>query len=105
MSIADHYNKTVSTKRLGDITGTKKEIYATHLAALACTIQAMDESYSEDLDGGIGKDYMLFCGNVDVKEGDQVVDGSTTYKVTGVKILYGSGGTFHHLEVRIREFL
>jgi len=101
--IEDRYNKTVSTQRLADIASTKKEQYATYLSSVDCLIQPFMASYGEDLDGSTGKDYNMFCEVVDIKQGDEVVDGSDTYKVTGVSTFEDSVGS-HHMEVIIREY-
>ena len=101
--IEDRYNKTVSTKRLSDIATTKKEQYATYLNGVKCLIQPFQQSFNEDIDGSTGKDYNMYCEVVDIKQGDEVVDGSDTYKVTGVSTFEDSVGS-HHMEVIIREY-
>ena len=101
--IEDRYNKTVSTKRLVDITGTEKEQYATYLTGVDCLIQPLMSSFGEDLDGRTGKDFNMFCEVVDIKEGDKIVDGSDEYEVAGVNTYEDGQGT-HHMEVIIRKY-
>ena len=101
--IENRYNKVVSTQRMADITGTQKEQYVTYLASVNCLIQPFQQSFGEDIDGSVGKDYTMFCEEVDIKEGDKVIDGSNTYKVAGVNHYQGSLNN-DHMEVIIREY-
>jgi hypothetical protein len=101
--IADRYNKTISTKRLGAIATTKKEQYATYLTGIKCLMQPFDQSFNEDIDGSTGKNFNMFCQVSDIKQGDEVIDGSDTYKVVGVST-YEDGVGSHHMEVIIREY-
>lgn len=101
--IEDRYNKTVSTKRMTGITATKKEKYATYLTGIDCLIQPYSQAFSEDIDGSTGKDYTMFCEIADIKEGDEIVDTSKTYKVIGVNTFEDSIGS-HHIEAVIREY-
>lgn len=97
--LENYYDKTISTKRLSEITSTKKENYVTYLTGVKCLIQAFIQSFDEDIDGSVGKDYNMFAEVKDIKEGDIIVDGSNEYKVVGVNIYLGS-----HMEVVIREY-
>jgi hypothetical protein len=101
--ISDYYNKTVSTKRLADITATDKEDYQTYIATLSCLIQPLSETFQEDLEGSTGKDYVMFCGVADILEGDRVIDGTDEYSVVGLK-RYSDKNAEHHLEVIIRRY-
>jgi hypothetical protein len=101
--IENRYNKIVSTQRMSDITGTQKEQYVTYLTLINCLIQPFQQSFGEDIDGSVGKDYTMFCEVVDIKEGDKVVDGSNTYKVVGVNH-YQDSLSNDHMEVIIREY-
>lgn len=101
--ITDYYNKVVKTKRLTDITGTDKEDYQDFIIELACLIQPFVDSYQEDLDGSVGKDYVMFCEVADVVEGDRIIDGTDEYSVVGVKRYSDKNGE-HHLEAIIRIY-
>jgi hypothetical protein len=101
--ISDHYNKTVSTKRLEAITSTKKEQYATYLTGIKCLIQPFTQSFGEDIDGSVGKDFNMYCQVSDIKQGDEIVDGSNVYKVVG-NSTYEDGVGSHHMELVIREY-
>jgi len=100
MTIERRYNKTVKTQRLEDDSGNT-ESYQDNIDSLPCIMQALDETFGEDLDGNFGKDYLMFCGIVDVLEGDRIIDGSVEYKVVGLE-KFDAGGSNDHLEVRIR---
>jgi len=101
--ITDYYTKVVETQRLTDIVGTEKEEYADYLTEVNCLIQPLSDSYSEDLDGSVGKDYTMFCEVVDIQEGDKVIDGTDEYRVVGVK-RYSDKSAEHHLEITIRMY-
>lgn len=101
MGIERNYERSVDIYRLTAEESGYGEEYALHLADVSCSIQAQDERYSEDVDGNFGKDFFMVCGNVDVKEGDRVIDGTDTYRVVGVEV-YSKGGNPHtELVIRI----
>ena len=97
--LENYYDKTITTKRLSGITDTKKEKYITYLTGVKCLIQPFIQSFDEDIDGSVGKDYNMFAEVRDIKEGDLIIDGSNEYKVVGVNVFVGS-----HIEVVIREY-
>lgn len=99
--IEANYNKTVAVKRLASDEGTVKT-YATHIASLRCHIQPLDPDITTDIEGGFGKDWLLFCPVADIAEGDRIVDGDDEYRVTGVERFEFMGN--NHLEVTIRIF-
>lgn len=99
------YNETVTVKRLEDGAGVVKE-FADHIVGLRCLIQPLDSEISADIEGGFGKEWLMFCPPVDLQEGDRVfrtvgVD-TKEYRVTGVESL--SFMNQEHMEVRIRIF-
>jgi len=99
MSIERNYNKTVNTQRLEDESGNV-ESYQEYLSAVPCMIQPLDETFSEDIDGNFGKDYLMFCGICDILEGDKIIDDDAEYKVSGIERF--DHGRNAHLELRIR---
>ncbi len=100
MSIQSLYNKTVSTKRLGAVSGTYKKTEAVNLASLVCTIHPVDGSSSEALGSAFYKTFKLWCDvDTDILVGDIVLDGSTRYTVRGVSSY--DFGRNNHLEVLI----
>ena len=101
MGIELEYNKIVNVLRLQDDESGETESYATHLTGVSCHIQALDDSYSEDIDGNFGKEWLMFCEIKDILEGDRIVDGALTYKVVGTET-YEFGDDDDHMEVRIR---
>ncbi len=99
-SIEINYNKSVDVLRLVDIENGTSE-YETNLENLPAHIQPLEEGLSEDIDGNFGKDFLMFCDVVDIKEGDRVVDGATQYHVTAVDA-YDFLGLPRHSEVKLR---
>lgn len=103
----DHqYNETVVVKRLADVPDTNKREYGNHIAALSCMIQPLDPEITTDIDGGFGKDWMMFCEPADIIEGDRVIRTVASvekeYRVTGVESYDFMGNP--HMEVSIRIF-
>jgi hypothetical protein len=105
IDIETNYDKTVRIDRLTDVDSGDEgeEEYTTHIATLACHIQPLDESFSEDITGQFGKDYLMFCSSVDILEGDRVTEGSNVYRVVGVES-FEFLGEKRHMEIRIREY-
>jgi hypothetical protein len=101
-AIETTYNKTVSTKRLSPVSGTNKEEYIASLGSVACLIQPDEVSYSEDVEGQFGKNFVMFCAIVDIKDGDIVVDGTDEYKVIGSERFDFMGHSHMELELRQR---
>ena len=100
--LTSQFNKTVSTKRLTVIVDTDKEDWQTNLTGVDCMIQPLEDSFNEDLQCAFGRDFLMFCNVLDIKEGDQIVDGSTIYKVVGVEDFKTWLGISTHMELRIR---
>lgn len=101
-SISDQFDKEIDVLRLGDDSGNT-ESYGIHLSNVPCTIQPLDESYSEDVDGSMGKDSIMFCEVCDIKESDRIEDGTDTYRVVGLETFHFLGED-QHMELRIRLF-
>jgi len=101
MSISQFFDNTINIYRLGDTTGeADTESWASHLSDVSCQIQPLDDAFAEDLEGSNGKDFLMFCSVVDVKQGDKIIDGSVEYLVAGVESYSWQG--FSHMELRIR---
>ena len=91
--ISSFYNKTVSTQRLANVSGSKRESWGTNLASLACHIQPVEGSPADSFLGGFYNTFKMYCApDADVQIGDRVIDGSTTYVVKGLKT-YDFGGS------------
>ncbi len=105
IDIETNYDRNVRIDRLSNVDSGEagEEDYDTHINSVACHIQPLDESFSEDNTGQFGKDYLMFCDVCDILESDLVVDGSTTYKVVGVES-FNFLGENRHMEIRIREY-
>lgn len=100
--IEANYLQTASTKRItpGDGIVEGEQPY---LSGIPCTVQPNDESFTQDLGGQFGKDFLMFCGVVDILENDKVTVDGVDYKVVGLEVLHHPAGN-DHLEVRIRMF-
>jgi hypothetical protein len=105
IDIETNYDKTVRIDRLTDVDSGDEgeEEYTTHIASLPCHIQPLDESFTEDITGQFGKDYLMFCASNDILEGDRVTEGSNVYRVVGVES-FEFLGEKRHMEIRIREY-
>jgi hypothetical protein len=107
MSIQNTYDETVRVDRLqatesGD---AGEEDYGVHINNLQCTIQPLDESFTEDITGQFGKDWTLYCNIADILEGDRIVNGDDEYRVVGVETFpHEMAGDDAHMELRIREY-
>jgi len=103
MAIDTHYNRIIKTQRLEDESGDT-EAYQDYIPALNCHIQPLDDNFSEDLAGSFGKNFLMFCQVCDILEGDKIIDGTDTYRVTGVDS-YNFRDEDKHMELIIRKFL
>jgi hypothetical protein len=105
-SIELQFNETVEVQRLADVVGTNKKNFSTIIESLSCHIQPLDPSFSQDIPGGFGKEFLMFCETADVREGDRVYrtlnEETLEYRVTGVE-KYDFVG-HNHMEVTIRIF-
>lgn len=101
--IENNYNQTIDVQRLATVSGNKKA-YSAHLSDVDCHIQPLDPSISQDIEGGFGKDKLMFCAVADIQEGDRVIHGSDTYKVVGIEKFDQFKKRSHHMEVILRIF-
>jgi hypothetical protein len=101
--IESNYDKTINTQRLTDESGDR-EYFDDFLTGVACHMQPLEESFTEDLDGNFGKDWIMFCAVLDIKEGDRIIDGTDEYKVVGVES-FNFLDEDRHMEIRIRKWL
>lgn len=107
MSIQEIYDVTAKVYRLQNTESgdAGDEDYGVHINRVRCHIQPLDDSFSEDIQGQFGKDYILICDIHDILEGDKVEIGSDTYRVVGVESFSSDvAGGEAHLELRIREY-
>lgn len=106
--INTEYNEKVDVERLSIIEDTNKKEFTTHLSDVNCAIQPLEPQISQDIDGSFGKDFLMFCEVVDIKEGDRIVrnpdqsGGGEVYRVTAVESL--SFRNQDHMEIQIRIF-
>ncbi len=98
------FDKTVDVERLEATVGeADTQSWGTHTLSIKCSIQPFDDAFGEDLDGSYGKDFLMFSDNrvdIDIIQGDKIIDGSAEYIVMG-KEAYDFEG-FKHNEFRIR---
>ena len=102
MPITSIFDRTVTAQRLTPIYESNGDEYADNATDVACTIQPVDDSYTEDLTGSYGKDFVMFCLPADIADGDRIVDGATAYKVCGVESHDFQGEK--HMEIRVRHY-
>lgn len=102
IDIEKNYDKSVTVQRLDDEESTQYEEYVNYLTGVACHIQPLDDSYTQDIEGNFGKEWLMFCGVRDILEGDRVVDGSIQYRVTAVES-FRFLGQDRHMEIRLRR--
>lgn len=99
------YNESVNVERLTAGSGVVRE-FGSHLTGVSCCIQPLDSEISQDIAGGYGKEWLMFCETVDIQEGDRVIRGTgedqKEYRVTGVESFSFMNNS--HMEVRIRIF-
>lgn len=102
--ISSLYDKTISTQRLANLVGGSSwEGYSTNLASVDCLIQPIDDAPNEDLSGSMGMNFLMFCDVVDIEIGDEIIDGTDSYRVIGRK-RFDVFGNPHHLELTLRKY-
>jgi hypothetical protein len=102
MSIDNFYNKTVSTQRLSPVAGTNKEIWATNLSTLSCSIRPQSGNTTDFGDGAFYKSFKMYCPeDTDILIGDRVIEGSTTYVVGAVVDNATGSGSVQHKAVML----
>lgn len=103
MAIEAHYNQEFTSQRLTIVSGNKKD-YQNQIVDEPCHVQPLDPSLSQDIEGGFGKDKLMFCAVKDIKEGDRVIIASDTYRVVGVETYSNFLKRANHMEVILRIF-
>ena len=102
MSISRFYTKEVSVKGLVNVGATDKEIFSEKIASLFCRMEPQGQEPVMLGDGAFYNLFMMWCekGEVDIEEGDQVVDSdSIIYIVKGISEFKRATETAHHLEI------
>lgn len=100
--LESHFDKTARVDRSTLIAATAKQDYQTHIASLACHIQPLDPSITQDIPGGFGKNFLMFSPVADIIEGDRVFIDGEEYRVIGTEQLTFNGKS--HQETIIRIF-
>lgn len=95
-------DKSVDVHRLDPDESGNGESFALHIENLPAHIQPLDESFATDIEGNYGKDYLMFCEQADILQGDRIIDGANVYLVVGFEQYNFMDD--NHMEVRIRRF-
>lgn len=102
-TLQNHYTKTARVERLMTVDSSDKQEFATHIESLPCHVQPFTDSFTGDIEGGFGKEFLMFCNVADIEQGDRVIIDDEEYRVM-------SEETFQfrrmdkHMELRIRIF-
>jgi hypothetical protein len=101
MSIEGYYTKKVSVEGLIPVIGTDKEIFEEKITDLFCRIEQQGEEPVMLGDGAFYNLFKMWCADVNIKEGDKVIDSEgIIYIVKGIsKYEKGSNPAIHHLEI------
>jgi hypothetical protein len=108
MAIAQRFTKNAIITRLTDVLGyddieTGKQEYREHIA-IACSIpQPLSDSHSGDIQGGFGKEYIIFTPLADIQDNDLVTIEDKQYRIAGLERFEGFGAN-EHMELRLRIF-
>ena len=98
------YNQIIDVTRLTPTVNNTEE-YDDHLSSVRCSIQPLDDSFNEDQKGSFGKDRLMFCAVVDIKENDKVLFDGTTYRVVAVESFNDFRRQQQQMEILIREYI
>jgi hypothetical protein len=99
--IETFYDKSATITRLQDDESGDTESYGYHLIDVPCHVQALDDYFSQDIDGHAGKEWIMVCAIEDIKEGDHATIDEKEYDIVGVKTLEFDDPD-DHMELRIR---
>jgi len=102
MPIETYYTTQVSTQRLSPVGGTDKETFQANIAKLFCRIEPWGEE-PVMFDEAYFSLFKMWCEDVDIKIGDRVIEGTTTYVVKGVSEFKKVGTEVHHLEILLAK--
>lgn len=103
MAISDHYNRTATLVREDFVSGSDvKKDFVQVGDQFPCHFQPLDETIQSDGVAAFGKNWLMFCANRDIREGDKVVILGQEYKVAGVQNYDFTHNP--HLEVLLRAF-
>ena len=97
MGIARRYDNIVAVHRMNAVAGSFRKTWAVLTVAVNCHIQPENGQQNELQEGAFYKLFKMWCPvDTDIRVGDRVVDGTTTYDVRGIKTYnYGSEANQH----------
>ena len=102
LSIEKHYTKLATIKRMTDIVTTEQQELVELHVDVPCHVQPLQDSFTEDVVEGYGKDFLMYCAVLDIQQGDRAFVDGNEYRIMSIE-KYGLRGS-HHLEARIRIF-
>lgn len=103
ISLQNHFNKSARVERLTTVDSSDKQEFETHIESILCHVQPLNDSFTGDIEGGFGKEYLMFCDNADIKQGDRVFIDDAEYRVVAEE-QYHFQGQDKHMEIRLRIF-
>jgi hypothetical protein len=83
-SIESFYNSTFDVKRKALVSGTRISTAQTISSGNSGVFRPVSSKTQLFNEANWGKEYHLYCANIDVKAGDNIEIDSTTYGVEGV---------------------
>jgi hypothetical protein len=96
------FDEEVKTQRFEAESGSDIEGYEDFILSVPCCIQQLDDQPNQNPDGSFGLNYLMFCDDYDIKEGDNIVRDDKNYRVIGVSRYTFYGHT--HKEIIIRTY-
>ena len=102
-AIEKHYTETATISRMTDILGTDKQALEDIFIDIPIHLQPLQDSFSEDIDGGYGKDFLMFTKSREIKQGDRAIINGNEYRVMSVE-RYEFLDRAKHMECRVRLF-
>lgn len=103
MDISRYYDSTALVQREAYVAAsTVKKTFVTHIASVKCNIQPQSAETGQLMPGMFGKQFIMFCANQDIAEGDKVIVGGVTYGVAGVETFTMSRNP--HMELVLTVF-
>ncbi len=102
-TIQNHYNKLATISRMETILGTNKQSLQDVFVDIPVHVQPLQDAFSEDIEGGYGKDFLMFTNSRDIRQGDRAIIDGNEYRVMSAE-RYAFLGRTKHMECRIRLF-
>lgn len=102
--ISRHYDKTAKVERMAFVTSSIiMQTLSEVIAAQPCSIQPLSDRDNQDVSGGFGKEYQMFCDVVDIQSGDRITIDDREYRAMGIE-KHTFNRRARHMEIRLRIF-